>query len=238
MHHYTTHHRPERGFTLLELSVILLIMALLAVGISLGKDVLDSSKNRSLIQEVQEFRTSILTFRTRFQAFPGDMSDATTYLSGVANGDGDELIEWNTGSGTPHEGPQAFLHLQTADLLSSDITLSGQGGTAVINTNIPPSVITGAGYSVNYFTSILSNAENTGHYLLLGGESTTGFNLTPVLGTEDAHTIDNKMDDNRPKTGRVLAQDPGNSTCTANTYDISNSVPACYVLYFKFEGEL
>ncbi len=232
------HHTTQRGFTLVELAVVILVMTLLVVGVSLGKDLLDTSKTRSLVQEVQELRTSILTFRTRFQAFPGDMSDATTYLSGVANGDGDELIEWNTGSSTPHEGPQAFLHLQTADLLDSTITLNGQGGKAAIKTNIPPSIITGAGYSVNYFTSILADSDNTGHYLLLGGESGSGFNLNPVLGTKEAHTVDSKMDDARPKTGRVLAQDPGDSTCTANTYDISNSAPACYVLYFKFEGEL
>jgi len=96
----TTRRTPlTAGFTLIELSVVLVIIGLIVGGVLVGQDLIKAATVRSQITQLQQVETAIYTFRNKYGALPGDMPNATqmfgtTDANGytVANGNGDGLI--------------------------------------------------------------------------------------------------------------------------------------------------
>jgi prepilin-type N-terminal cleavage/methylation domain-containing protein len=70
---------PNRkgGFTLIELSIALVIIGLIIGGIFVGKDMIHAAEIRSMIGNVEKYTTAVNTFKTKFNEIPGDMVDAT-----------------------------------------------------------------------------------------------------------------------------------------------------------------
>jgi prepilin-type N-terminal cleavage/methylation domain-containing protein len=90
----------KAGFTLIELSIVLVIIGLLVGGILTGRDLILSATIRSQTSQFQEIETQINAFRLKYGCLPGDCANATDYFgtvapSGVAitNGDGDGSIQ-------------------------------------------------------------------------------------------------------------------------------------------------
>src|SRR5579872_1884494 len=73
------------GFTLIELSIVLVIIGFIVGGVLVGRDLIRSSELQSIITDKDRYKTAVYTFRSKFNELPGDMSDATTYW-GVAGG--------------------------------------------------------------------------------------------------------------------------------------------------------
>ena len=65
-----------RGFTLIELSVVLIIVALLSGGIFVGRDLIRSARLLQLVGERSKLLTAVSSFQAKYGALPGDMSDA------------------------------------------------------------------------------------------------------------------------------------------------------------------
>lgn len=64
--------KQERGFTLVELAVILIIMGLVLVAILVGRDLLISAKLRSVTVDRHNFMASVNTFYLKYNYLPGD----------------------------------------------------------------------------------------------------------------------------------------------------------------------
>jgi len=64
----------KRGFTLIELSIVLVIIGLIVGGVLVGKDLIKAAEIRSLVAEYGEIRTSINTFRAKYNSMPGDLT--------------------------------------------------------------------------------------------------------------------------------------------------------------------
>lgn len=60
----------QRGFTLIELSIVLVIIGLLIGGIVKGQELVQNARGNKAQQELQTIATSLLNFRTRFGASP------------------------------------------------------------------------------------------------------------------------------------------------------------------------
>src|SRR4051812_33687590 len=89
------------GFSLIELAVTLVIAGLLAAGITGGMHLMQAAKLDKLITEITGYSTAVQNFRLKYNAWPGDMPNATTYWGlynagtnpeGTVNGDGNERI--------------------------------------------------------------------------------------------------------------------------------------------------
>jgi prepilin-type N-terminal cleavage/methylation domain-containing protein len=92
--------QTRAGFTLIELSIVLVIIGLIIGGVLVGRSLIEAAAIRAQIAQIEQFKTAVNTFRTKYNAIPGDMLDTTaaavgmTYRSGQpGHGDGNGILE-------------------------------------------------------------------------------------------------------------------------------------------------
>ncbi len=65
---------PSRhGFTLIELSIVLVIIGLVIGGVLVGRDLIKASEIRAQITQIEEVKVAVNTFRVKYGFLPGDM---------------------------------------------------------------------------------------------------------------------------------------------------------------------
>lgn len=67
------------GFSLVELSIVLVILGLLTGGILAGQSLIRASELRSVSVDLVRTQTAVMSFRDKYMAIPGDMSTATRF---------------------------------------------------------------------------------------------------------------------------------------------------------------
>lgn len=230
--------RRAAAFTLLELSIVIVIIALLIGGILSGNALIAAAELRSVSADAQSYINAIGTFRSQYRYLPGDMPTATKYWSTTTPGNGDGVI-------TGDERFYSWHQLSLAGL--TDATYTG-ATNFTIGTTVPGSRFGLAGFSLFYDAAPTSPpfyyAGNYGNTLAFGmtATSTTIPPLNPALTATEAYNIDKKVDDGKPGTGKWIAlsmTDFGEtntcSTSTNNTdytgeYKLTRSTIVCAFL--------
>ncbi|WP_152054195.1 type II secretion system protein [Tautonia marina] len=135
------HHRPSfprAGFTLIELSIVLVIIGLVAGGVLLGRDLIEAAETRSIMSQLERYEVAVSTFRTKYNCLPGDCPIATQLGLGP-NGNGNKGIDavWDyetdyatfrdiIDGGSYHvqysaEASKFWVHLSTSGLIKESI---------------------------------------------------------------------------------------------------------------------
>ena len=228
------HHRA--GFTLIELSIVLVIIGLIAGGVLVGRDLIKAAEVRATVGQIEKYNSAVNTFRTKYNAIPGDMLPTDAAAFGLYNtpsaGDGNGLIASNgdNGPNAPYGEPLIFWRsLSDANLIDGSFGASLiYGWTAYFGNNVDPSnwfpsaklgrgnyVVVGSSNGVNYFgiTGIPSIFVNSGGWTALSA------NLTPI----EAYSIDIKTDDGMPETGTIQAHGVGQGAGTTLLDDLNTS---------------
>ena len=78
----------QHGFSLVELSIVLVILGLLTGGILGGQSLIRASELRAIPTEQGRYQAAAQTFRDKYFAIPGDFRDATRFW-GRLNGNAD-----------------------------------------------------------------------------------------------------------------------------------------------------
>lgn len=233
-------HTNRHGFTLVELSIVLVILGLLVGGVLAGQSLIRAAELRSVTTDLQRYHTSVYTFRDKYFALPGDMTNATAFwgvragtgsdvtchqtvgsTTGTCNGNGDGSIESIAGdSATLGERYAAWQHLARAGLIEGSYTgastSSSSAGTA-ISTNVPRGKLSNSFFAFGWISGPVSGSTQyfDGSYNInILGMGTTG---TPPLKPEEAWNLDVKMDDGRPGYGvmwSLKSSSTWNPNCT------------------------
>lgn len=77
--------RLRAAFSLVELSIVIVVIGLLVGGILVGQGMIHSAKLRTVTTDASMYRTALDAFRDKYYALPGDMANATQFW-GPADG--------------------------------------------------------------------------------------------------------------------------------------------------------
>jgi len=113
----------EKGFTLVELAIVMVIIGLLIGAVLKGQAMIDDAKGKRLLNDMQGISAATYTYLDRYSSYPGD--DSTSHgWAGVATGNGNGLIAGNNNNdGT--EAHDAWQSLRFSGLLSGDPAATG-----------------------------------------------------------------------------------------------------------------
>ncbi len=249
----------NNGFTLVELSVVLVIIGLIIGGIMTGRDLLKSSIIRAQISQIENYTYAVSAFSDKYANLPGDITPdiatpaGMTVRSGATDhGDGDGQVAASCAIGENFgcESALFWSDLSHEKLIKENFTAATDGsvtaGADTVEDYLPRGKIKGSLLMARWYTQLQSNTFrffNASTYAA-GVETGAGASSTP----QEASSIDMKMDDGKPLTGLVMASitgvglpaaagvcvtdDPGNPYNTAVEKYATNR--NC-TIWFKFE---
>lgn len=236
--------RRNKGFSLVELSIVLVILGLLTGGILAGQSLIRAAELRSVSTDLNRFTGSINTFRDKYFALPGDMTNAFAFWGTAAgctnasvtvtaagcNGDGNGLV--NIGL----ESYRGWQQLALAGLLEGSYSGVNGGGTgcgnscdSVAGTNVPRSRLSNGGYDmvrtgqdpVGDAAALYTGIFSRGNFnaFIFGTKQANFYYDQPILKPEELWNLDTKMDDGRPQSGKVYTYKFNTPGCVTTNVD-------------------
>src|SRR3990170_4404921 len=86
--------KRQRGFTLVEIAIVLVIIGLLLGGILKGQEMITQAKIKNVINDFNGLSAALYSYQDRYRALPGDdLNAATRWATQVAvAGDGNGVF--------------------------------------------------------------------------------------------------------------------------------------------------
>lgn len=223
--------RKQSAFSLVELSIVLVILGLLVGGVLAGQSLIRAAELRAVSTEYQRYLTATQTFRDKYFAIPGDMSNATMFWgfqgaaaapgcvsnsgitavtsTGTCDGNGNGRPGFSA-AGASGEVYQFWRQLTSAGMVEGAYSgIAGNIGPFEINAtvNVPKSKLNNAAWSA-YYRGIQGDTRyfsaDYGNAFVVGAKNGSDHNNLALLKPEEAWNIDTKMDDGRPGTGKII----------------------------------
>lgn len=76
-------HDNCRGFTLVEIAIVLVIIGLLLGGVLKGQELINSAKAKNMANDFRAVATMVYSYQDRFRALPGDDPAASAHVGGI-----------------------------------------------------------------------------------------------------------------------------------------------------------
>lgn len=193
--------RHQRGFTLIEIAIVLVIIGLLLGGVLKGQELITGARVRNIIQQQDGVKAAYFGFLDRYRALPGDYANAKATITGITdvagcgngtgngNGDGTILAALN-------ENILAWEHLSKAGFINGSYTCAAAPAVATSAPANPYGQFLNLIYDNGYAAN---GAAQTRHNLKTGGSIPSD-----ILGE-----IDRKVDDGNAVTGSFRGQIAG-----------------------------
>jgi prepilin-type N-terminal cleavage/methylation domain-containing protein len=247
-----------RGFSLVELSIVLVILGLLTGGILTGQNLIRAAELRSIVSDFQRYQTATQTFRDKYFAMPGDMSNAEDFWGAMSsgtcpsatggvgtetcNGDGNGHLDDASAASVSGEEFTYWQHMANAGMIEGTYTgIAGSGGVNhdIPGENSPPSKVTNAAFGVDYRDGTSGSTSDfplQGHRIWFGAAKPNNHPNAAALLPEEAWNIDKKLDDGQPGKGKIMTwKNATLANCTTtddettSEYNLSYSSTACAI---------
>ena len=206
--------RHSKGFTLIEMSIVLVIIGLIVGGILKGQELIESAREKNIITQLDQVRAAINTFEDKYQAFPGDFGGGISRIApGAGFGDDNGVVGTSvadaataaTDDMNANENQIFWNHLLHADLIGGGVAIVGLttvSTAAAVSTfgdgPLPEVAIPSAGLtmaSIIHEGGATTAADNrTSHWVRINGFDSTP-DPTAVFTPQQAAQLDIKTDD-------------------------------------------
>ena len=220
-----------RGFSLVELSIVLVILGLLTGGILAGQNLIRAAELRAVSSEFDRYVTATQTFRDKYFALPGDFKDATKFWGrqvsaghcvtnsaqavatpGACDGNGDGLLNNGSTASQSQEPFQYWRQLALAGLVEGSYTgIAGSAGyrQLIRGENAPASKLGQGSWHIHGVGSqdgaSFAWAGEYGNSFTYGNVEPTDITESVIMKPEEMWNLDTKMDDGRPSYGKLVA---------------------------------
>lgn len=205
----------KEGFTLIELSIVLVIIGLIVGGILAGQDLISAASIRAQISQIEKYNAAVRAFQGKYGYLPGDIPDPTASSFGFkprgvvqGTGGGNGLIQSGGASGDlPEcgENGMVWVDLTTAALIGAGLTkntVTCPIGSPTVDDVFPPAKI-GNGNYVYVWSGGYSGAKNGNGINYFGVSSVTILGAGPIGTTGTSMTVNQVL--HRQKSRRCLA---------------------------------
>lgn len=205
------HSKNQDGFTLVEISIVMIIIGLLIGGTFGGRKLIENMQVNKTVQDLKAIESAALTFKDTYGRLPGDITNPASRLPScltapcATGGNGNRKISetatanfrYDTVVQTASDESYTFWHhLAAADLLNMR---TNNTANMIFGEGQPKAPI-GGGYRIDSAPISLGASS----YVRIGGEpSQTMFSPTTFsVSCRLIGAVDRKMDDGQPLPGQ------------------------------------
>lgn len=207
----------KRGFTLVELSIVLVIIGLLISGILIAQSLIEASKIQAQIHQLQQYDIAARGFKSKFRQIPGDSNMG--FVNGNCNsswtGNNNGCLNDSNGVSPPqimtYEPLIFFSQLSVSGLLSESFACTTSGYRPGKGNQFP------FGKTHKEGGIMVSGQANGDIYYLLATRDTDGGNQNYTSLISDGYNVaagvmtptialafDKKLDDGNSASGDVV----------------------------------
>ncbi|MDR1661358.1 MAG: prepilin-type N-terminal cleavage/methylation domain-containing protein [Azoarcus sp.] len=206
----------QTGFTLVEISIVLVIIGLLLGGVLKGQELIDSAKVKNLAQDFRVIPMLVNAYQDKFRALPGDDNRARAHLCQAlepdctVNGDADGSIDgnWNDEAEVGSEAIRFWQHIRLANLAT--------GATDIEAVDFPPLNSVGGRIGIQAGGAAAPLGVSGGYVMCSAG----------ILG-KLVRQLDSMLDDGDPESGAMRAGVTDDAPVEAGALDDGAVYVAC-----------
>ncbi|MDD3030183.1 MAG: type II secretion system protein [Alphaproteobacteria bacterium] len=204
----TKRHSHRSGFTLVELSIVLVVIGLIIGGVLSGRQIMTNAQITNAVNAIQAYEAQFQTYIQNYGVMPGDDANAATRFSNAGIPSVTETANGTLEGTFDSETASDESRLLWADLRAAGL-VKGSGSDASQPSNPFGGIY---GFQHGAFT----------------GETTFTTNVLCLSGVpgDAAMAIDSRLDDGTSNTGSVMVSEDALSAVTG-AYDSANTYVLC-----------
>lgn len=216
--------RNSAGFTLIELSIVLVIVGILLFGVVKGQELIYNAKVKNLAQDFKQIPVLLYGYQDRFRAIPGDDAVATAHLSQASLAScsgclGNGLINGNWDSTTTSD--ESYLFWQHVRLAGLAVGATDTSSSSYLPRNVEGGALGVEAVQNGYIGSNTTSDAGIQGQLLICSSS---------LSAKLARQLDATLDDGQSATGSMRAVDVAShsrGSAAASSWDDSKRYTVC-----------
>lgn len=240
------------AFSLIELSIVLVIMGLLIAGVSAGSSLIKSAELRAVVAQSENFKVGAASYYAKKGRLPGDdpkpTADADENLKFGGNSNGViELSSTRADGAKMMEGINAWKYLSEQQIINGTYEGIEQSAapTALDDTNLPTAKKKGGVWLFDAIAEAVASRGSKSYVFLVNKLSTKSLTNggTPatdtiakqdkkgVLPSADAASMDDKYDDGLADKGTIRTFSNDNTGDACDYASSTASTDLCAVAF-------
>ena len=203
----------NKGFSLIELSIVLIIIGLLVAGITGGASLIKSAELRAVMSEVRNYQTAVNAYYTATGKLPGGL-------------DSDQLNFAETG--------KAWNDIYVEGIIDDKPATITGGAESLTSSYGMPSKIKGSYYVLGNNATMDMNVifivSGTETPTALKGNTTATTPANASIPSKDAKFLDEKMDNGVIDSGKIYSFKPSGETVSCS-YATTSTTKDCAIAF-------